>query len=83
MLSTLISESTTLLLEKQALGCRVGFLQGTLASYRNNLLRILRNVNLDLVNKTIVEGMVLEINENTWGTVHHDPTLEPTETMDT
>lgn len=80
MLSTLISESTTLLLEKQALGRRVGHLQGTLASYRANLQRILRaDPPYDRLNKTIIEGMIFEINENTWGTVHHDPTLEPSD----
>ena len=39
-LSTLIAESTTLLVEKQALSRRVGHLKGILASYRANLQRI-------------------------------------------
>jgi len=80
MLSTLIEESATLLLEKQALACRVGHLQGILASYRANLLRILRlEPPYDSLNQTIIEGMIFEINENTWGTVHYDPTLEPSD----
>jgi len=76
-LSILIAESSTLLLEKQALGTRVGHLQGQMASYRANLQRIIRlDPPYDRLNKTIIEGMILEINENTWGTVHYDPTLD-------
>jgi hypothetical protein len=76
-LSILIAESATLLDEKQALSRRVGHLQGILASYRANLQRIRRvEPPYDRLNKTIIDGMILEINENTWGTVHYDPTLE-------
>jgi len=76
--STLIAESATLLSEKQALSRRVGHLQGILASYRANLQRIGRlDPPYDRLNKTIIEGMILEINENTFGTVHYDPTLDP------
>ena len=78
MLSILIAESATLLEEKQALSRRVGHLQGILASYRANLQRIRRvEPPYDRLNKTIIDGMIIEINENTWGTVHYDPTLEP------
>jgi len=76
-LSTLLEESTTLLIQKQALARRVGHFQGLFASYRANLLRFLRlEPPYDRLNKTIMEGMILEINENTWGTVHYDPSLE-------
>jgi len=78
-LSILIAESSTLLLEKQALSRRVGHFQGILASYRANLQRIRRlDPPYDALNKTIIEGMILEINENTFGTVHYDPTLDST-----
>jgi hypothetical protein len=78
MLSILIAESATLLEEKQALSRRVGHLLGILASYRANLQRIgARDPPYDRLNKTIIEGMILDINEITWGTVHHDPSLEP------
>jgi len=77
-LSELLAESADLMLQKQALSTRVGHLQGIMASYRANLLRILRvEPPYDGLNKTIIEGMIIEINENTWGTVHYDPTLEP------
>jgi len=77
-LSILIAESATLLEEKQALSRRVGHLQGILASYRANLQRIRRvEPPYDRLNKIIIDGMILEINENTWGTVHYDPSLEP------
>jgi len=77
-LSILIAESTTLLVEKQALSRRVGHLLGILASYRANLQRIgARNPPYDRLNKTIIEGMILDINELTHGTVHYDPSLEP------
>jgi len=77
-LSILIAESATLLVEKQALSRRVGHLQGILASYRSNLQRIGRlDPPYDALNKTIIEGMIIEINENTFGTVHYDPSLDP------
>jgi len=77
-LSELLAESADLMLHKQALSTRVGHLQGIMASYRANLQRIIRlDPPYDRLNKTIIEGMILEINENTWGTVHYDPTLEP------
>jgi len=77
-LSILLAESATLLVEKQALSRRVGHLQGILASYRANLQRIgARDPPYDRLNKTIIEGMILDINELTFGTVHYDPTLDP------
>jgi len=76
-LSILIAESATLLVEKQALSRRVGHLQGILASYRANLQRIgARDPPYDRLNKTIIEGMILDINELTHGTVHYDPSLD-------
>jgi len=58
-LSILIAESSTLLLEKQALGTRVGHLQGQMASYRANLQRIIRlEPPYDRLNKTIIEGII-------------------------
>jgi len=77
-LSVLIAESATLLVEKQALSRRVGHLQGILASYRMNLQRIGRlDPPYDTLNRTIIAGMIVEINENTFGTVHYDPSIEP------
>jgi len=82
-LSTLLEESTTLLIQKQALSRRVGHMQGLMASYRTNLLRFLRlEPPYDQLNRVIMEGMILEINENTWGTVHYDPSIEPVDLGD-
>jgi len=76
-MSTLLTESSTLLIEKQALSRRVGHFQGVMASYRTNLLRFLRlEPPYDQLNRVIMEGMIIEINENCWGTVHYDPGLE-------
>jgi len=82
-LSELIESSADLMIQKQALSRRVGHFQGLMASYRTNLLRFLRlEPPYDQLNRVIMEGMIVEINENCWGTVHHDPSIEDIEDLD-